>query len=65
MVEEELRQFVEALQFVKINVVDEEVEAHIVEVDLIDLVVELSPPQHFKRISIDVESMVAFYFSMA
>lgn len=43
MMEVELRQFMESLQFVQVHMVHEKIKTHVVEVNLINLVVEFCP----------------------
>ena len=56
----ELLQLRELLQLVEVRVVDDEVEAHIVEVHLFHQVVELGALEDFQRVAIDVQHPVGF-----
>ena len=63
--EDQLFEFREFLQFVKICVIHDEIEPDIVEVDFFNEVIELSTLENFKSIPIDVEDFVWFDFCVA
>ena len=65
MAQIQLLKLSELAQLVKVGVVNDQVEAHVRQVQLLDDIVELRTCQHFKGVAVDVQNLVCLDLSMA